>query len=174
MRRHLILILIFLLAGAVVNVAVAWGCAIQGWSGPTDLRFADGNYRGVRAGWVLTLQSSDAEWIFEAMSGWPMLAMNYRSTDGGRAGGTIVADVITINKRTVLGPDAFPLRPIWPGFAANTVFYAAILWLLIPGPFVLRRFVRQRRGLCPACAYPMGLSSTCTECGKPLPGRAVA
>ena len=44
---------------------------------------------------------------------------------------------------------------------------------LIPGPFVLRRFLRVRRGLCPKCAYPMGESSVCTECGKPLAKRAV-
>ena len=40
------------------------------------------------------------------------------------------------------GAKALPLRPIWPGFAVNTLFYAALLWLLIPGPFVLRRFIR--------------------------------
>ncbi len=61
------------------------------------------------------------------------------------------------------------MRPIWPGFAINTLLYAALLWLLIPGPFVLRRFLRLRRGLCPKCAYPIGESSVCTECGKPLP-----
>jgi len=62
-----------------------------------------------------------------------------------------------------------PLRPIWPGFALNTLFYAAVLWLLIPGPFVLRRFIRVKRGRCPACAYPMGQSDVCSECGKPSP-----
>ena len=62
-------------------------------------------------------------------------------------------------------------RPIWPGFAVNTVFYAAVLWLLIPGPFVLLRTIRLRRGLCPKCTYPMGESPICTECGKALPGR---
>ncbi len=62
-----------------------------------------------------------------------------------------------------------PLKPTWPGLALNTLFYAAILWLLIPGPFALRRFLRVRRGLCPKCAYPMGESSVCTECGKALP-----
>jgi hypothetical protein len=67
-----------------------------------------------------------------------------------------------------------PLRLIWPGFAVNTIFYAAILWLLIPGPFALRRLIRRRRGLCPKCGYPMGESDACTECGKPLPKRAVA
>ncbi|MHC5022458.1 MAG: hypothetical protein ACYTGG_00915 [Planctomycetota bacterium] len=58
-----------------------------------------------------------------------------------------------------------PLRPLWPGFAVNTVFYAAMIWLLIPGPFVLRRVIRCRRGLCPWCAYPVGASTVCTECG---------
>ena len=37
----------------------------------------------------------------------------------------------------------------------------------------LRGFVRVRRRRCPACAYPMGDSPVCTECGKPLPQRAV-
>ncbi len=64
-----------------------------------------------------------------------------------------------------------PYRPIWPGFAINTIFYAATFWLLIPGPFALRRFRRVRRGLCPKCAYPVGDSSVCTECGKALPLR---
>ncbi len=49
---------------------------------------------------------------------------------------------------------------------------ATLLWLLIPGPFALRRFLRVRRGLCPKCAYPMGESSVCTECGCGLPKRA--
>ena len=62
-------------------------------------------------------------------------------------------------------------RPIWPGIAVNTVFYAAIIWLVILGPFALRRYLRRRRGLCPACAYPMGESDVCTECGKVLPKR---
>ena len=67
---------------------------------------------------------------------------------------------------------ALPYTPIWPGFAINTFFYTALLWLLIPGPFVLRRFLRVRRGLCPKCAYPMGESAVCTECGGALAKRA--
>ena len=68
-----------------------------------------------------------------------------------------------------------PLHPMWPGFAVNTVLYATILWLLICGPFALRRFIRLRRGLCPKCSYPAGESPVCTECGKALsPGMKVA
>ncbi len=72
-----------------------------------------------------------------------------------------------------MGPRVLPLRPICPGFAINTVFYAAILWLLFAAPFVLRRRRRIRRGLCPACGYRVGTSPVCTECGKPLPNRPI-
>ncbi len=61
--------------------------------------------------------------------------------------------------------------PLWLGFALNTIFYATLLWLLIPGPFTLRRLLRLRRGLCPKCAYPIGESAVCTECGRALPSR---
>ena len=54
----------------------------------------------------------------------------------------------------------------------NTFFYAVILWLLICGPFVLRRFIRMKRGRCVKCGYPLGESPVCSECGKTLPGRA--
>jgi hypothetical protein len=61
-----------------------------------------------------------------------------------------------------------PLRPLWPGFAINTIFYAAILLALFFAPGSVRRMIRRRRGLCPACAYPVGTSPVCTECGKPV------
>ena len=49
----------------------------------------------------------------------------------------------------------FPLRPIWPGFAINTVFYAAMLFVLFFGFAQTRRAVRLRRGRCPKCAYDL-------------------
>jgi hypothetical protein len=64
------------------------------------------------------------------------------------------------------GRTYLPLRPLWPGFAINTMFYAAILWLAFAFSLTLRRFIRARRGLCPACAYPVGASEVCTECGN--------
>lgn len=62
--------------------------------------------------------------------------------------------------------DCFPTRALWPGFAINTLFYAAILWLVFGAPLALRRWRRVRKGLCPKCAYPMGESDVCTECGS--------
>jgi hypothetical protein len=68
-------------------------------------------------------------------------------------------------------PHYLPSRPRWPCFTINTLFYAAILWLLFAAPFTLRRHLRIKRGLCPACAYPIGASEVCTECGKPVKAR---
>jgi hypothetical protein len=61
-----------------------------------------------------------------------------------------------------------PLRSLWPGFAINTIFYAAILWLLFAAPGKICRRIRARRGQCPTCAYPIGASNSCTECGGPV------
>jgi hypothetical protein len=58
-----------------------------------------------------------------------------------------------------------PYRPHWPGFVVNTLIYGAASWMLIGLPSVVRRYVRIKRGLCPKCAYPIGASEVCTECG---------
>ena len=64
-----------------------------------------------------------------------------------------------------------PLIPIWPGFAINTIFYAAVLWLPVAGLGALRRHGRVKGGLCPSCAYPIGGSPICTECGASVATR---
>ena len=58
------------------------------------------------------------------------------------------------------------MRPIWPGFAINTIFYAALLWLLVWGPFAMRRFIRRKRGLCVTCGYDLRHADhdACPEC----------
>jgi hypothetical protein len=50
-------------------------------------------------------------------------------------------------------------------------FVAAILIWIFAGVLTWREArVEQRikRGLCPACAYPIGASDVCTECGRAL------
>jgi len=116
MERRIFIVVIFLLAGAVVNVAAAWAMA-----------------------WASMYYNADD---------WPLPALRLY------------------------------LWWIRPGLAVNTLLTAVIGWLLICGPSALgrliRRFIRIRRGLCPACAYLTGASAVCTECGKPLPVRARA
>ena len=59
-----------------------------------------------------------------------------------------------------------PLRPIWPGFAINTIIYTAILLMLF-APFTARRMIRRNRGLCIKCGYDLGYAEheVCPECG---------
>ncbi len=183
MKKLLTTVAIFLLAGAVVNVAVAWGCAAWspvGCETLTDVRRCEG------FGIQLT-RISDDKWpelhlIFanwRTAAGFPILCLDGglwgSKTPGGQRPYTharelpVVIEPLAqarINYEAIL-----PLHAIWPGFAVNTLFYAGILWLLIPGPFALRRLIRRRRGLCPKCAYPMGESAVCSECGNELPKR---
>lgn len=104
-----------------------------------------------------------------ADSGWPMQwERPERLSDG-----LVIPDWVPcppFNRRMRF----LPTQVLWPGFAMNTVFYAAILWLIFGGPFALRRRLRARRGQCQACGYPIGVSPVCTECGAALPASAVA
>jgi hypothetical protein len=64
-------------------------------------------------------------------------------------------------------PRVLPARIAMPGFAINTIFYAAILWLLWFGPGMIRRGSRRRRGWCVRCGYDLRGSGAgmCSECG---------
>ena len=44
-----------------------------------------------------------------------------------------------------------PVVPLASGLIVNTLFYAALLWLLAFGPFTARQFVRNKRGRCIKC-----------------------
>ena len=232
-KRHLLVAAVFLLAGAVVNVAVAWGCAI--W---IDLPFKGslekmgGSQKGsIYKSWLVwTLRKHGA---FRVYSRWtdpyagsgvsggilpehaaplvpewaPFLAPTYEPSS--RARHAYFADargwplhsmwsglkVSNMQGRTppsiktlgiALDPEMMadyndhenlrllPLRPLPLGFMVNTLLYATVLWLLIPGPFALRRLIRVKRGCCPTCGYPKGESAICSECGNEPLGRAGA
>ncbi len=211
MKRRLLIVAVFLLAGAVVNVAVAWGCAAWiplgkpnrhtvledgAWWVVTQFE-ALGSTRIVSVKGIFELSVAavvtDAE---EMLPYWASPLAQSRTAIRDARGfparslhcttalvdGTLTTDLryggLTLRPWQPMDMHrswrALPLRPIWPGFAVNTALYAAVLWLLIPGPFALRRFIRVRRGLCHACAYPRGESDVCSECGKALPRRARA
>ncbi len=206
MRRRLLTVTVFLLAGAVVNVAVAWGCAL--WSpmepvtdpgrfGPLPrIRPATSfeqrrlveygvqvpknwapPFESVGSGFGTKVTSfTSGDWkgphvqVFAA--GWPLRALSAmnRIMGGMSSGPRPGIPLVPVGKNRGLG--VLPLRPDWPGFAVNTIFYATLLWLLICGPFVLRRFIRVKRGHCVKCGYPRGESAVCSECGRALPGCA--
>lgn len=223
MKRLLIIVAGLLLGGAVVNVAVAWGCVLA-----VDVEWTSSDYVSLRgspetSSWVVQrIERLGTTWVYssrlkhkgsvyasdpppeDVIPTWGRLAEPMPSFRSSRASEKRFIEGRGIPLRslwcerhstswkpllggveTFLGgsagrspvpqnpyiPRVLPLRPIWSGFLLNTLIYAVALWVLICGPFALRRFIRVRRGLCPCCRYPIGASPVCSECGKPLPTR---
>ncbi len=134
------------------------------------------------------VETSQVRPIVECARGWPCLALlsridlqrnpTTREYDITKVGGGIPIETHhwppqkpgmvwytgPIPQRAIL-----PYRPIWPGFAINTILFAAILWLPF-APFHLRRYVRVKRGHCIKCNYDLRGTSggVCPECGKEL------
>ena len=184
MKRHLLIATVFLLAGAVVNVAVAWGCwaSSEWWRAPQQpytftyarvMRTWD-RYTNGRP-WQLAGEIDRTVTVTDMVfTDWdPTLPRDSRRELRVSQAGFPMRSVARISfKRIAPVPlDEFS-ELIWLGFAVNTLVYAVVLWLLSGGPFRLRRFIRVKRALCPKCAYPMGESAVCSECGTALPERA--
>jgi hypothetical protein len=130
-------------------------------------------------------------WMYTTETGWPMLSFAGAQaeridqpagrpvirTESSHWAVQVVANPI-IDSYGYYTPER-RLLPLWPtfaGFAINTLFYASILlggWLLFVAPFALRRRIRTKRGLCPACGYNLrgspATSDACPECGGTLP-----
>ena len=90
-------------------------------------------------------------------------------------GSVDVAGTAEKNDGFMVAGRLFPRNILWPGFAINTIFYAAILWLLFFAPFKLRAWRRGKRNLCRACNYdlrgnPTPGSGVCPECGQAVNG----
>jgi len=209
MRRRIFMVVIFLLAGAIVNVAVAWWCGglllVNYPVAIHDEKRADPDLvqplwdRHRESGWpvapdgmfifelgggftLLTAESGSTRVggpptviVSEGRCGWPMRSMKYdfwgTSVAGGHYGSTLPA--VGVMRPLLRDPGFFvPVGVIPVGFVIDSIVYAVVLWLLICGAFVLRRVIRVRRGLCPACAYPRGEAAVCSECGKALAKRA--
>jgi hypothetical protein len=74
----------------------------------------------------------------------------------------------SLGKPKVRATTGVPIDPLFVGATINTAFYTITLWLLIPGPFVLRRAIRIKRGRCPKCGYDLRgqlPGAGCPECG---------
>jgi hypothetical protein len=113
--------------------------------------------------------------LWRTRCGWPFLSLQGISRSGNYTEMGFVESqtgFIYVDGNVVGTPNVgwyFPTSPLGLGFALNTIFYAAILWLLFAAPGRIRRWRRIARGRCPHCGYPVGASSVCTECGKPTP-----
>ncbi len=100
---------------------------------------------------------SQGEWS----AGLPMLAVRKRWTnDPNRP----PVDGVW-HERLSIGNASVPIRPIWPGFAVDVVFWTAVPWASIVVFRVVRARRRVRRGLCAHCRYEVGAFERCPECG---------
>jgi hypothetical protein len=226
-KRRITKLVVFLFFGAVVNVAVAWGCVYlparyhtlpQYKNGFTihGTGFNDwwvesggaGGFGNVSSAWtngISTIKGvvpdEQAETILPNWArfaypsgtyppasdimrlvygrGWPCLSLWSGREVVFPTVGVTVGNSVSITKGFLFpgeGTKPFsnyadvrvlPLAPIWPGFAINTIFYAALLWMLWLSPFVIRRVIRHKRGQCIKCGYDLGGTSGggCPECG---------
>jgi hypothetical protein len=125
-----------------------------------------------------------AYWPWETQAGLPMRSMRcWHENLGGVPSSRSMATIgpVTIRRGFIIGSPtppqrarALPFEPMWLGFIINTLIYAALIGFLFFGSIRLRRWRRLRRGLCPRCTYPIGVSPVCTECGLTLPNHKPA
>lgn len=110
--------------------------------------------------------------------GWPMLshwcdldlAIPHRQPAECHTRGGLVLGKRQLSTWDLSNSRALPCRPVWPGFLANSSFYAGAWFLLLGGRRSVRACIRCRRGLCPACAYDLRATpGACPECGWGVP-----
>jgi len=186
--RRLILLSTFLAAGAIVNLAVAWGIAARAeirWNpvGPGP------SLSGSGPGWSRDVEFEILESLPHAetgarvndsfAAGWPARAIGWREIQVlDRTRRQLVPEPTWLIVRGVEAPaparaqlfsaseGRLPVLPLFPGFLLNTLFYTAALALPL-GFIAIRRRLRIARNRCPACGYDFaGLAGAmCPECG---------
>lgn len=186
MRRMLARPILFLLLSAIVNVALAWACALYSPLRAIHNPIADPEWRiflfyggfGVEREELMGVPSEQTSLAIPVRttirSGWPLAALVGSVL---HAGPTWPAEPVPVEGAMLRLPSGswegclVPLTILWPGFLLNTLMYAAILATLFLVPGRLRRTLRRRRGRCTHCNYDRrGLPATdtlCPECGQP-------
>ena len=195
MKRWVIQLLMCVVLGLILNFVVAWGCAL--WATPHQSGLINGpvleqfiftpyqqqqldNVKPISKLTGLGVEVLDAiAMTAQAPVGVRTVEAGYpcHSLTGMQINSTINLGVIErqlFSPRSLQLVKLIPLRPLWPGFAINTIFYAAMLWVVFFVPGKVKRTLRRRRGQCPACAYPVGTSSVCTECGVAIRRDAIS
>jgi hypothetical protein len=109
--------------------------------------------------------------------GWPCLSLWCESRPEGQVYGPckfkVTGGVVLPLSHRIWGccsyPRVLPLNVAWPGFILNTIFYAAVCWLLFAAPFAVRRAIRRRHNRCLRCNYDLRGhhhgQDRCPECG---------
>ena len=205
--RVIVFVLLLIAGGAIVNVAVAWGCAAYLY------HFFDERFL-MRAPFPTTVLDSPCGYDFKydgdtpepyefgidgyyltytrdvRRYGLPCLAVQSIVYGYADRGGWVGGWDLPWKQKLLRGyptqrlpqwvraspHDRLAIVPLWPGFAINTIFYAAALWLVFcAAPGFVRRRIGRRRGRCLHCGYDLrgqrpgaeaGASRKCPECGR--------
>lgn len=161
--------------GLAVTIAMASRAVLQASSVWSELPDGGGMLQerpGLR--WVITGSEDPGTGLrTDARAGWPLHCArlaHVHPPDARVANGLQICP--SCMHRDALFEQAAEWRPLWFGLTIDTGLYAGAAYLLLAVPVAVRRAVRRRRGLCPACAYRVaeGLCpGVCSECGTPIP-----
>jgi len=191
MKRWTLRILLCLLLGAITTVAVAWGLAWQAnhggggraaylepWWRSTSPVACQNEYRSgaIDFGSTIGVELATLHGGATINQRMPFAALRTRAGFPRHAvegslwyqNGVLVAQNPSWGFQPwISAPRAFPLRPIWPGFTIDTLFYAAIWFGVCFGFASAKRAIRRKRGRCPRCGYDLRgqLAQGCPECG---------
>ncbi len=126
-------------------------------------------------------EEHDLERGSETTAGWPFYSLEsfvHRTTDFSQSPPQSEYRSGTFELPREILPRSWgtevPVRPIWTGFAINSLLYATAVCLLAMIPPRIRRHLRRRAGRCPNCNYDLRATTTgaCPECGAAIPPRA--
>jgi hypothetical protein len=99
-------------------------------------------------------------------SGWPFLCLWRGTINENNA----QIQVNSIRVKEEDGAPALPTAIIPLGMLGDVAVWSGV-WIVLASMIVGPGWIRGC--LCPACAYPIGSSPVCTECGKPVNARSV-
>lgn len=111
--------------------------------------------------------------VIAVTSGWPMRALSkqywHERTDGAYrrwiTGGLRLPEwTWRWQGRNAYGTPIVS-RPLWGGFAVNTLFFGFLAWVFVATSGQMWRWRRRRRGLCVKCGYDVSGLARCPECG---------
>lgn len=187
MKRLTWVILICLQLGAILNIAVAWACAL--WSPISQPTILD-NYSEIRAlvrglpvnqhvvtsrGLGFGVVRFTSSWhvpgepnaIWHIQSGWPCVALSGQISVDREIAGALDIPRWLAGKVDTPARRFLPITPHATGFAINSVLWTIVLAMLTLGPGWLRHHHRKRSGCCQACGYDLSGTAhdRCPECG---------
>lgn len=116
-------------------------------------------------------------WPFRSTVGTMRLGWYPESFDWRRNGSVFTGPMWIRRDATgarIGAPRLIPLKPLWPGFVADTIFYGVVWWVFLLALAAWTRRRRRRAGRCVHCRYDLRATPPnlpCPECGRDVASR---